>query len=977
MSSYTAGSRESTVEPRDIPSPPDLRAQLLDLSKKRANRRGRVTRLLSRVKALDKQDLATVTLDQVLQLQKDLNTAIDGVEEIQETMDDLDDKFTSEEERVKQYEAQEDLKDKVSKILKQVQFYKTWSWMKATGETALAAKSITASDLEKFEDTQRELHMMATSCPDSLSIKDLNHRAAELKTSLRALNIKPTSTTKSSTTSSSSAPRSDHHSRITPLHVDVPKFHGDPLTWEAFELTLRSVLQHRAEGFSTADKFNIVRQAIIPPAGKSLVADKLRASATISELLSDLREMYGRPQLVVPPLVKLISNPPATDGSAASLTKFKEQVLDNWQALHNLCKGDMNRYIPHVLRGCLRGELSKDWERLLFEKYPEPTMDDFSTFIKQRLLWASSQYSNTTPPLSQQSVHTPSATQSVTPKAKPQQQSSKCATCRENHWLGRCSAFMAMSTDARNKLVREHKLCLNCFHPSHSVKQCSNKHSCRHCSQRHHTLLHREAVQSHPAPPTPVTAAPLTLAPVEPSPADNSTSTTDTSTATPYTAKDGHFTCTVKARLKNDGKFSVARVLIDHGSGGSFVSEELAATLGLKRHPQDRLFSGFGQGSVRSKFYVVTSLHSTVSSFATDPIQLSVMPKAFSTATPVATVDIHNRAAKLGLSLSDSTLGGKVDIILGGDLPWELCGDSLTDNPYRFISTKFGYGAVGPLAATTSVMTITEESTTLQDDLTRLWTLDKVPESSVLTTDEQQAVSNFEATTVLVDSRVQVTLPFKDDAPKLGNSKQQALRRFYSNELSLQKKGLLPQFNEELQQYITLGHAHYIPPLEIDIPDKDHYYMPVHGVFKSSSTTTKTRPVFDASAVTTSGHSLNQCLQIGPNLYPHLGDVLILFRRHAVGLSADISKMFREVLLAPEHRNFHRFLLRDSSGSIRDCRMERVTFGVASSPFLATQALRFLAKLTKPSSLEQHSSSGQFFTWTTLCPGQNQWRMPS
>ncbi len=60
--------------------------------------------------------------------------------------------------------------------------------------------------------------------------------------------------------------------------------------------------------------------------------------------------------------------------------------------------------------------------------------------------------------------------------------------------------------------------------------------------------------------------------------------------------------------------------------------------------------------------------------------------------------------------------------------------------------------------------------------------------------------------------------------------------------------------------------------------------------------------------------------------------------------SADISKMFREVLLDPTERDLHRFILRQEDGSLVDCRMLRLTFGVKPSPFLATQVLRTLAK---------------------------------
>ncbi len=171
---------------------------------------------------------------------------------------------------------------------------------------------------------------------------------------------------------------------------------------------------------------------------------------------------------------------------------------------------------------------------------------------------------------------------------------------------------------------------------------------------------------------------------------------------------------------------------------------------------------------------------------------------------------------------------------------------------------------------------------------------------------------------------------------------QTSISRLYSNERSLTTKKKLEAFNVVLRKYLTLGHAHIIPQQEL-LLGAPCYYMPVHGVFKDTSTTTKIRPVFDASAKTNSGYTLNDTLHVGPNLYPPLVDILIKFRKHTVGISADLSKMFREILLNKDYRNLHRFLLCQPSGQIVDCRMERVTFGVASSPFLATQILCYLA----------------------------------
>ena len=280
-------------------------------------------------------------------------------------------------------------------------------------------------------------------------------------------------------------------------------------------------------------------------------------------------------------------------------------------------------------------------------------------------------------------------------------------------------------------------------------------------------------------------------------------------------------------------------------------------------------------------------------------------------------------------------MGGRVDIILGEEQPWDPCGEVMRINRHRFISTEFSYGVVGPLASHTKVLTLIPQDSTLQDDLSRLWSLEQVPDAPTLAEDELRTVEIFNKTTTLKDGRVTVSLPFKKDPPSLGDSRRQALSRFYHNERSLKAKGKLQAFECALQEYLTLGHAHVIPPPEFH-PSHDVYYLPVHGVFKDSSSTTKVRPVFDASAKSTPGHSLNDLLEIGPNLYPHLADVLFKFRQHRIGLTSDISKMFREILLDPRHQDFHRFIVRQANGQVVDCRMARVTLGVASSPYLAT-----------------------------------------
>ncbi len=596
--------------------------------------------------------------------------------------------------------------------------------------------------------------------------------------------------------------------------------------------------------------------------------------------------------------------------------------------------------MPHFLRPFLEGKLREDWDRLLYEKLPEPTMADFTQFIEQRLLWADTQHSMTTFTPSSSSTTSPFQPKQASRPSSPRTRANpKCPHCFETHWLGRCPAFIAMDVDDRNKLVREKRLCLNCFSNSHDMKNCFNKHSCRNCNQRHHTYLHREQKPSNstiPATPTPDTAMSVI------------TKTEDDTPATLLQRRHeskGNFVCTVVASIQN-GEFNVkARVLLDHGSGATFMSEELASTLKLKRYPQDRLFEGFNPGTIRSRFYVIALLQSINSDFVSPPIEFSVVSHGLRTTSPEDKEVVAAYAAEKGLTLSDPDMGGHIDILLGQEYPWDFCGRVQKIERHRYIDTCFGIGVIGPVHGRVNVLSVSSASPPLAQCLSRLWELDKVPEASVLSPVDQSVVQHYHNNVQVVNNRISVSLPVKDNAPPLGNSRKQAISRLYANERSLSAKDKLDAFNTALREYLSLGHAHIIPSNELKLNDSQCYYMPVHGVFKDSSTTTKVRPVFDASAKTTSGFSLNETLDIGPNLYPPLADILVKFRRHAIGFSADISKMFREILLNPEHRDLHRFVLREPTGSIVDCRMERVTFGVNCSPYLATQTLRFIADL--------------------------------
>jgi hypothetical protein len=93
------------------------------------------------------------------------------------------------------------------------------------------------------------------------------------------------------------------------------------------------------------------------------------------------------------------------------------------------------------------------------------------------------------------------------------------------------------------------------------------------------------------------------------------------------------------------------------------------------------------------------------------------------------------------------------------------------------------------------------------------------------------------------------------------------------------------------------------------------------------NSTSKLRPVFDASAREPGSPSLNQCLEKGINLIEIIPAVLLKFRLHQVGVMADIKRAFLQVSLGKEDRDFLSFLWINAEGDFRIFQHARDVWG--------------------------------------------------
>nr|XP_037877020.1 uncharacterized protein LOC119630728 [Bombyx mori] len=290
-----------------------------------------------------------------------------------------------------------------------------------------------------------------------------------------------------------------------------------------------------------------------------------------------------------------------------------------------------------------------------------------------------------------------------------------------------------------------------------------------------------------------------------------------------------------------------------------------------------------------------------------------------------------------------------VEMLLGADiLSHVLLGNTIVGPPGTPIAMNsvFGYLLLGKLDLDFSVPTSFQVcfSSFDNDNLQRFWELESIPEKRSYTPDEELCESFFQKThTRNADGRYVVALPFKPDAPSLGESRSIALARFHKLEYRLERNlKLKADYHACLQEYVDLNHMELVD----DQPSvSESYYIPHHCVVKESSESTPTRVVYDAGCRSTSGYSLNDVLLTGPKLHMDIVDVLLKFRVHSIALTADIKQMYRNILVRESDKDFQRIVWRTSpEQTIRDYRLRTVTFGVKSSPYLALRTIKQLAQ---------------------------------
>jgi len=302
--------------------------------------------------------------------------------------------------------------------------------------------------------------------------------------------------------------------------------------------------------------------------------------------------------------------------------------------------------------------------------------------------------------------------------------------------------------------------------------------------------------------------------------------------------------------------------------------------------------------------------------------------------------NVKNNLADLQLNVSAA-----VDILFGTELFYDifLGARQQLSKHISLHNTKLGWILIGKLFEKSLDKSKTTMLSTLSSNNSALSLFASTNNTQYA--EEAQAEEHFSSTVKRDESgRFVVRLPVNNKITFLNDSRPMAERRFYNLERRCVKdKELSKQYNMFMFEYLALNH------MELASPNATgpKYYLPHHPVFKVSSTTTKLRVVFDGSASSKSGISLNDILLKGPKVQSDIFHILIRFRIHQIAITADVEKMYRQVIVAPEDRDLQRILFRkDPTEQLQEYRLCTVTYGTKSASYLATRCLAEIGKCT-------------------------------
>ncbi|XP_025405027.1 uncharacterized protein LOC112679449 [Sipha flava] len=745
--------------------------------------------------------------------------------------------------------------------------------------------------------------------------------------------------------------------------IPAPTFDGDLQKWVSF-LDAFNAMFHYNQGLSDVQCLHYLKSCLVGPAAE-VIRTIPTTDVNYSTAYNALIERYENRSLIIQSHIRSLFQTPQVHKPAANeLRQLHHHVVSQVNALKALDQPveQWDAWLVTLLCCRLDPTTVGEWQLLQSTKNL-PKFSDLERFLSNRVSAyevgeagnQSTQYKHLsigTRPVQKRVLFTK---QTDSPPFKDR----KCLVCSQQHRVSSCDVFNKMSLPERQDIVFKNKLCYNCLFPGHQVRQCRGD-NCNKCGKRHNTKLHNDAPLNYH------------------NPVDKPSSSSPEQSIVAYVEQDNKsnvikqiILATALVNLENAvGQRVQCRAILDSGSQVCLITRECTSRLKLNVVNSSISIAGIGSITTKTGTMISTTMCSRINGFKAF-INFHVI-NSITNRLPSHCINIEplNIPHTISDCLADPHFNepASVDLLLGAEVFFELfTGEKMKVSPLVTLhNTNLGWIFAGSIPINTMLSPPNSLfSSNCNQSAIALFTQTYSNKFS----SEIKAEDHFKCN-VSRDNlgRFVVKLPFLQDPSVLGDSRFMAQQRFYNLERKLSKNPTLAaDYKTFMNEYLELGHMELAHKT-----DGPTYYLPHHSVFKSNSLTTKMRVVFDGSAATKSGHSLNDILLCGPTVQPELISIILRFRMHKVALTADIAKMYRQIRVSPEDCDMQRICYRESPADpLKDYRLLTVTYGTRAASFLATRCLLELS-YSVTNHATQRAIQQDFYVDDLLSGGQDE-----
>lgn len=764
---------------------------------------------------------------------------------------------------------------------------------------------------------------------------------------------------------SNSTMANDNQPKFKMAPMRITPFSGDLIDWIEFKATCDLIL---SENFSEVQRLQYLKDALFGEA-RSVVSHILPGQGAFDRAMQLLKDRYDNQRSIINEHLKRFYEIQCIDKPSAESFRLMLNTVNGLVAALKCYDIDTSSWdaiiIFHISQRFDTRTLMQ-WEEKLDGKRTVPKLKTLLDFLQVRITVRQTTESVTVAPYDKWGK---SNKNSVAHKQNHEQKKSiekaqervktyltlkesyECGLCEQNHLTSRCTKVIDMTLQDRQAKIKKNRLCENCFYP-HTVSECPFKPACKKCEAPHNTLLHPNNKQ-------------MFLTAAEPEGASGESQLNETTTDDDdclslisqlhfYVNEetDGEVLLSTAIVPVSFNKQSVLlNALVDDGSTGNLITVNACKLLNLRVTRLNVPMIGVGNTPVGR---VVGRAMVTIKSIHDESYARTI--KVIVVHSIGETKGIGKEATRNWNHLHNLSLANpkyydshKIDLLLGNAVHADVIMEKIIrgkrDQPIARQS-KFGWLISGQTNVSEQGIKICRATTfeqcddahKLNEQLKQFWEIEEISSKKMLTPEEQMAENVFASSVQRAkDGKFIVDLPFKmSPNDTLGESFPMAIRRYKSLQRRFDKNPQLKkQYDDVLEEYLTLNHMQLVtnrPPGQC--------FLPHHEVIKESSTTTKVRVVFDASAKTSTGVSLNDCLCVGPVIQPELFDLLICWRKFEFAVSADIEKMYRMMYVNPEHADWQTILWhRPGTKGILPYKLLTVTFGTSSAPFQATRGV--------------------------------------